>query len=75
MSFVRDTARRVISPLLPEKWKRYIKAELLQVPGHRELVTSDEEAGIQSGSCHRCRAHIWESGPAPSSRFSQIREC
>jgi FkbM family methyltransferase len=32
MPFVRDAARRVISPLMPEKWKRYIKAELFQVP-------------------------------------------
>lgn len=32
MPFVRDAARRVLSPLLPEKWKRYIKAELFQVP-------------------------------------------
>jgi FkbM family methyltransferase len=32
MPFVRDAARRVISPLLPERWKRYIKAELFQVP-------------------------------------------
>lgn len=32
MHFVRGAARRVISPLLPETWKRYIRAELFQVP-------------------------------------------
>lgn len=32
MPFMQQTAKRVLSPLLPDSWKRYIKAELFQVP-------------------------------------------
>ncbi len=32
MPFVQQVAKRVLSPLLPEKWKRYVKAELFHVP-------------------------------------------
>lgn len=32
MAFVQRTAKRMLSPFLPEKLKRYVKAELLEVP-------------------------------------------
>lgn len=32
MSYLVDVSKRVISPLLPEKWKRYVKEEFFQVP-------------------------------------------
>lgn len=32
MSYLIDVTKRVFSPFFPEKWKRYIKAELFQVP-------------------------------------------
>jgi FkbM family methyltransferase len=32
MSYLVDVSKRVISPLFPEKWKRYIKGELFQIP-------------------------------------------
>jgi len=32
MSYLVDATKRVISPLFPERWKRYVKGELFHVP-------------------------------------------
>ena len=60
MPFVRDAARRVISPLLPEKWKRYIKAELFQVPETESSLRRMKRLGFDPAVAIDVGAYVGE---------------
>jgi hypothetical protein len=73
MSFVGDAARRVISPLLPEKWKRYIKAELLQVPETESSLRRMKRLGFNPAVAIDVGAYVGEWTRSFKQIFSDSR--
>jgi FkbM family methyltransferase len=60
MSYLVDITKRAISPLFPEKWKRYIKGELFQVPETESSLRRMKRLGFNPAVAIDVGAYVGE---------------
>lgn len=60
MSYLVNVTKRIISPLFPEKWKRYIKRELFQVPETESSLRRMKRLGFNPAVAIDVGAYVGE---------------
>ena len=73
MPSLHEAAKRVLSPLLPEKWKRYIKAELFEVPDMESSLRRMKRLGFNPEAVIDIGAYIGDWTRSFKQVFPQSR--